>query len=176
MWKTIRPFVLIVSITLNVALVGTWAFYALPAHLGGRHGASSQKQHEGGCPLQRKLGVTGEQWEKIEPEVRRFQREVRERRQNMQKLWDEMVGILQAPEVDRERMKAQQEKILRGHRQMQDLVLDHILTQKRNLTPGQKEKLFDLLRNRMGNHATGSNPGLRGALQNMDEKETGKWN
>lgn len=172
MWRKIRPFVLSVSIALNAAIIGAWAFHAVPAHLRGRPDGLAEKQYESWCPLQRKLGITEEQWKKIEPDLRSFRREVRDRRQNMQKLSDEMVDILQAPEVDKERMKSQQEKILRAHRKMQDLVLDHILNQKRILTSEQKEKLFELLRNRMGNHAPGNGPGIGGALQKIDEEET----
>lgn len=176
MWRKVRPFVLAVSIALNLALLGTWGAHAVVAHLRGRPGGRGEKQHEIWSPLHRELGVTKEQWEKIEPEMLRFQREVREQGQKLKNLREKMFEILRAPQVDEERMEAQQQKILRGHRSMQDIVLGHILTQKRLLTDSQQEKLFEMLRRRMRTPGPGGpmmgprkdGRGVGGALRGMN--------
>lgn len=148
MWKKLRPFVLAFSIALNVTLLGTWMLHALPAHLHEWTG-NDEKQPLIWSSLHRELGVTDEQWEKIEPDMRRFQQKIRDQRSKMRELRVEMLEILRQPEVDQERLEEHQNTMQEAHREMQEMVLSHILTQKRLLTNTQKERLFQILDRRM---------------------------
>lgn len=149
MWRKVRPIVLAVSVALNVALLSTWAVRAIPAHLARRPSAGQPQQPEIWCPMHRELGLTTEQWKKIEPQMLRFHRQIREQRGKLKGLREEMFELLRADRADREKMKAQQEKILQALRGMQDIVLDHLLAEKRLLTDAQQSRLFEMVKRRM---------------------------
>ena len=180
MWRKVRPIVLAVSVALNVALLSTWAVHAVPTHLLGENHAEETGQQDIWCPLHRELGVTEEQWEKIEPAMVRFQEKVRQQSQNLRKLRDEMLELLRSPDVDREKMEAQQEKIIRGHRKMQDIVLEHLLAEKRLLTDSQEANLFGMLADRMGclgpmmGGGRGRGPGIGRVMRNMEGETSHK--
>ena len=61
-----------------------------------------------------------------------------------------MIGLLAAAEVDWDAVRQRQEKILGGHRRMQDMVLEHLVAEKEVLDDEQEAKLFGLLRQRAG--------------------------
>jgi Spy/CpxP family protein refolding chaperone len=94
--------------------------------------------------------VTKQQWAEIEPRLLEFREEAQENCRRLQGLRDEMLELLAAPEPDMEAIRAKQEKILEGHRRMQELVLNRLLEEKKVLTIEQQEKLFSMMRERMG--------------------------
>ena len=149
MWRKVRPIVLAVSIALNVAMLSTWAVHAISAHLSGRPSAGQSRRPEIWCPMHRELGVTKEQWKKIEPQMLQFHRQIREQRRKLKKLREEMFELLRAEQPDRDKMEAQQERILQALRGMQDIVLEHLLAEKRLLTDAQQSRLFKMIERRM---------------------------
>lgn len=149
-WRKTRPIVLAVSIALNVALLSTWAAHAIPARLREEPTAKEETQQEIWCPLHRELGVTVEQWRRIEPRLVEFHEKAQENCQRLQGLRDELLGLLAAPQQDMEAIRAKQEEILEGHRRMQELVLARLLDEKKILTSEQQAKLFSMIRQRMG--------------------------
>lgn len=148
MWKKIRPLLILLSVTLNVAFVVFSAADALPGRLCGPRGP---RQEEGTwCPLHRRLGTTEAQWRKIEPRLAEFQRSARAVCKEVNRARGEMINLIAAPEPNPEALGAKQDEILAGQRRMQNLVIDHLLSEKKVLTQDQQRELFDMLRRRRG--------------------------
>jgi len=148
MWKKIWPLLILLSVTLNVAFVVSWAIHALPGRLGCLRGP---RQGQGvWCPLHRQLGTSEAQWREIEPRLAEFRKSAGAVCEEVNRARGEMIDLIAAPEPSPEAIRAKQEEILAGQRRMQELVIDHLLSQKKALTPDQQRQLFDMLRRRSG--------------------------
>ena len=150
MWRKARPIVLAVSISLNAALLSTWAAHAIPARLHAEPAAEEARQPDIWCPLHRELGVTMEQWQRIQPRLVEFHQKAQENCRRLQGLRDELLNMVAASEPDMEAIRAKQDMILEGDGRMQDLVVNRLLEEKRVLTGEQQARLFSLIRQRMG--------------------------
>jgi len=148
MWKKVRPLLILLSVALNVAFVVIWAAHAVPTHLRAWRGPA----HEEGvwCPLHRRLGATEAQWREIEPRLAEFQNSARTVCDELNRARGEMIDLIAAPEPDREAIRAKQEEILAGQRRMQQLAIEHLLTEKQLLRPEQQEQLFQMIRSQSG--------------------------
>ncbi|OPZ16294.1 MAG: hypothetical protein BWZ10_01486 [candidate division BRC1 bacterium ADurb.BinA364] len=104
----------------------------------GRHGTP--------CSLHQHLGVSSEQWDKIEPRLAEFQTRAGERRARMMALRLELVDLLAAESPDAKAIQDKQNEILEAQRQMQALVIDNLLAEKDSLTPKQREEFFAIMR------------------------------
>ncbi len=154
MWKKVAPLLIVLSIALNIAFVGIWAVHAVRAHY-----ADSRLRHgKIWSPLHRRLNVTDEQWREIEPRLADFQKAARDVREDVNRLRLEFLDLIAVAEPDREALRAKQEEILAGQRRMQELVIEHLLSQKNVLTPVQQKYLFDMMRRRSG--CIGHGPGM----------------
>jgi len=148
MWKRIRPLLILLSVALNVAFVVFWAAHALPTHLRGlrdpRHGEGVW------CPLHRRLGVTEAQWREIEPRLVEFQNSAQALSGALIRARAEMIDLIAAPNPDPEAIHAKQGEILAGQKRMQELVINHLLNEKKFLTQEQQEQLFQMMRQQSG--------------------------
>lgn len=147
MWKKIAPLLIALSVTLNLAFVGFWAVHAVGSHWRVGHAGDRSGVW---CPLHRRLNLTDEQWQRIEPRMTEFRRASQALCQEISRMRGEMIDLIAADEPDRAAIAAKQEEILAGQKRMQDLVLDHLLAEKDVMTPEQQRELFDLLRRRSG--------------------------
>jgi len=134
-----KTLLILLSVTLNVAFVVGWSVRVVRAF-------SDATPAAGAASLHQQLDLTPEQWRQIEPLLVEFQktssaimREVEQRR-------SELLDLLVAPQPDRARIQEKQREIQGGQRQCQDLVVAHILAETEILTPMQRQKYFDLLR------------------------------
>ena len=154
MWKKIRPLLILLSVALNVAFVVFWAAHALPAHFRGRSWAG----HEEGvwCPLHRRLGATEAQWREIEPRLVEFQKSARPVCDEVNRARAELIDLIAGPNPDTEAIRAKQEEILAGQKRMQELVISHILNEKKSLTQEQQKQLFRMMREQSGCAGHGS--------------------
>ncbi len=144
MWKKIAPLLIVLSVALNVAFLGIWgvrvASPLLAADL--KHGG------EIWCPLHRRLNVTAEQWQQIEPRFTEFRRRSQTLSADMNRLRTELIDLIAIDEPDRQAIAAKQKQIRNGQEQMQQLVVEHLLAEKEVLTTAQQKTLFDLIRQR----------------------------
>ncbi len=147
MWKKIAPLLIVLSIALNIAFVGIWTVRAVRAAHWGDGGLRHGKVWS---PLHRQLNVTDEQWRAIEPQLTDFQKAARGVSEDVNRHRAELLDLIAAAEPDREALHAKQDDILAGQRRMQELVIDHLLSQKDVLTPVQQRELFDMMRRRTG--------------------------
>jgi len=144
MWPHSKRFLIAASIALNLAFVGVWLAHAIPAGMGKEHAPATTGRIW--CPLHAQLKVSDAQWEQIEPRLKAFRESAQAVCQQVSKLRLEMVDLIAAPNADREAVAAKQEEIQAGQRQMQALVIEHLLAEKENLTAEQQERLFALIR------------------------------
>lgn len=163
------PLLILFSVGLNAAFVGAWAVSAVASHW--PHASQTQPVADAGepwSPLHRRLGVTAEQWRRLEPRVSSFCKTARLICQEVNRKRREMIDIIAAEPTDRQAIAAKQEEILAGQRRMQRLVIDRLLAEKEVMTPDQQEQLFDLIRQR--GQCVGRGPLMRLLGEGADDR------
>lgn len=159
MWKKIAPLLIVLSVALNIAFISVWAVHAARAHWPTKGNGDGEIW----CPLHRRLNMTDEQWQRIEPRISEF----RIRSQNicaeMNRLRTELIDLIASNNPDRDAIAAKQEAIHAGQQRMQELVVEHLLAEKELLTTEQQKKLFNLIRQRSACRGPGRMMGLPGA-------------
>jgi len=160
MWPKLRTLLVILSVSLNVAIFTTWLWQSRSAWPGGwpwhSRGANTGAGDTKGvnadagiwCPLHRQLGVSKEQWRRIEPRLAVFRAKAQALRQKMDSLRMNMVDLIAAPQVDQEAVEAKREEIHAAQAMMQKIVIEHLLFEKELLTPSQQKMLFGMIRTR----------------------------
>lgn len=176
MWRKTRPYLIVASMALNVAFVATWISRASVPHASPEETGRQERSHTVWCPLHRELGVTDEQWTEIEPRLLEFQAAVEELSRQTTRLRVQVIEGIAAEEPDRAAIRAKQDDILATKRRIQDLVAEHLLAERQNLSPEQQAKLFEMLRDRIkcgggpplsGRERTGSRPVLQNPGENL---------
>lgn len=144
MWKKIAPLLIVLSVALNVAFLGIWGVRVTAPLL------AKDLEYDGEiwCPLHRRLNVTAEQWQQIEPRFTEFRRRSQTLCADVNRLRAELIDLIAAEGPDRQAIAAKQDQIRDGQQQMQQLVVEHLLVEKQVLTPAQQKTLFDLIRQR----------------------------
>lgn len=149
MRNKIWPLLVALSLTLNIAFITTWVVVtfsqrSVPVH--------TMKTETGKiwCPLHRQLGLNDSQWNKIEPQMRTFQDSTRTLCKNMRILRAGLIDLITTDVSDTIAIKKQQHEIAKGQQLMQQMVLDHLMKEKENLTKEQWATLTKLLREQMG--------------------------
>lgn len=158
MWRRSTFYLVSASLGLNLAFVGVWVAHAWPAR------PADQPQPESAiwCPLHRALQVSPRQWAEIEPRLREFQAAVGELCSQTDVLRSEVIDLIAAEVPDLDAIQAKQEEILTTKRQIQRLVVEHLLAEREVLTPEQQRQLFTMLRERTG---CVSDPPMSGRLR-----------
>ena len=168
MWKKMASLLIVLSVGLNVAFVGVWAVRTIGCRRPTGHADDHGKVW---CPLHRRLNVTDEQWQRIEPHLTAFRRDSQSRRREIGRLRGEMIDLIAADEPDRQAIATKQEEIRAGRHQMQQLVITHLLAEKEVLTVEQEKELFDLLRRRSTCPGPGRLMGLSGTTEHHDSND-----
>jgi Spy/CpxP family protein refolding chaperone len=142
MWNNLRRPLLALSVGLNLAFIAVWLVQTLSAP--GDAGGPSRSEIDSAVPsaLHREIGVTEDQWQKIEPLVRKFREKAITQRQEISALRGQLLDLLTIPTVDEAAIREKQAEILAGQRRMQNLVIDHLLREKEMLSPDQAEGLM----------------------------------
>jgi Spy/CpxP family protein refolding chaperone len=146
MASMMKPLLVLLSLVLNGAFVAAW--------VSSQHNSSPAKpchvEADSCCPLQRKLGLTDDQWKKLEPGLQVFRKACQAQCQELCRLRGQLINLLAAAEPDRKKIAAKQREILKGQEKMQDLVVEQLLAARAFLTPQQQKGLFDLIRSQCG--------------------------
>jgi Spy/CpxP family protein refolding chaperone len=141
MWWKVKPLLLLLSLTLNVAFVAGFASRALFAS------QARTEEPNCSCLLRQKLGATDEEWQRIEPRLTEFRNACKEVCREINLRRSELIELIARTDAKPEAIRDKQEEILAGQRKMQQLVVQHLLAAKEFLTPKQQEVLFGLIRN-----------------------------
>ena len=145
MWNNLHKPLFALSLGLNLAFIAMWLVHTLSTP--GNMVASSPSGIDSGVPsaLHREIGVTEEQWRKIEPLVLEFREKAGKQRQKIRALRGKLMDLLTMPEEDQAAIRKTQKEILSGQRRMQNLVIDHLLKEKAFLSPQQGKRLIQSL-------------------------------
>lgn len=145
MWNNLRKPLFALSVGLNLAFITMWMVHTLSAP--GDAGGLSRQEIDVAIPsvLHREIGVTEEQWRKIEPLVLEFREKAGKQRQEISALRGQLMDLLTMPEVDEAAIRKTQEEILAGQGRMQNLVIGHLLKEKEFLSPEQGKRLMQSL-------------------------------
>jgi Spy/CpxP family protein refolding chaperone len=152
MWQNIRPYLISLSIALNLSFLAMWIAYAAPVdsagEVAGEEGSPRTAESSVWCPLHRELQVTEQQWREIEPRLRQFQASVGELSAHVDRMRSEVIDLLAAESPDLAAVRAKQDEILAAKRAMQDMVAAHLIAERQVLTAAQQQQLFQRLRDR----------------------------
>lgn len=145
MWNNLRKPLFALSVGLNLAFMVMWLVHLLSAP-----DNMSEPSHSGidssvPSAFHREIGVTEEQWQKIEPLVLDFREKAGKQRQEISALRGQLMYLLTMPETDEAAIRQKQEEILAGQRRMQNLVIGHLLKEKEFLSPEQGNRLMQSL-------------------------------
>lgn len=142
MRKKLGVLLIVVSVGLNVAFVAAWFAHRIPGRGGGCHSIRAA------CPIHVRLGATEPEWREIETRLAAFRESSKPLCAEIQRYRIDLLNLVAAPMPDRAAIRAKQEQILEGQRQMQEKAIENLMGLSATLTPKQRERLFDLLRER----------------------------
>jgi uncharacterized membrane protein len=123
------------SICLNIAFAAMWMMHSF-----GRNGS-----REGACSLHARIGLSDEQRSRLEPAVARFRESAAAVCAEARRHRAELFGLLAADTVDRSAVQAKQGEIAACQHTLQNLVVEHLLSQRELLSPEQRVELFRTL-------------------------------
>lgn len=150
MGQHVKVLLITLSVAFNVAFVGVWLTHAMSAPPSvPRPYPGPQLDQPIWCPLHRELNVNAEQWQQIEPRLKEFRSRMDSISAEVRGLRLGVVDLLARSQSDREAVESKQEEILAAQRRMQRLVAEHLLEEKKVLTPGQQRQLFATIRDRL---------------------------
>lgn len=146
------PFIIlfICSLVFNVAITGTWLIHTIQDHYLNKNKCMTFKTTFSSCPLHQTLQLTGKQWDSIKPGINVFRMSVKELCGKIVITRTALVDELEKPQPDTSVLNDLRNKILANQQELQKLSIQHILSQKAHLTPGQKRHLFSVIRKNMG--------------------------
>ena len=151
MRKNALFFLVVLSAALNISFVAVWLAHAAASrHEFAKSRVAPQQETSVWCPLHRQLDVDQQQWQEIEPRLKEFQASVSELSQRVDQLRSDVIDLVAGEEPKLETIHARQEEILATKREIQRLVISHLLAEKEVLAPDQLKQLFEMLRNRTG--------------------------
>lgn len=142
MKKKLGVLLILVSVGLNMAFVAAWLAYRIPLRGCACHGIRTE------CPMHVQLGATEPQWRDIEDRLAAFRESSKPLCKEIQRHRIDLLNLVAAQEPDRTAIRAKQEQILEGQRQMQEKAIENLMGLNATLTPEQRKRLFDLLRER----------------------------
>lgn len=142
MWNILRKLLFALSIGLNLAFVTMFILHSMSASDRDAGHSCGPVKSSVSSSIHREVGVTDEQWEKIEPLVQEFREKSSIQRRKISILRSQLMELLARPDVDGSAITAKQEEILDGQRQMQRLVIDHWIKEKAILSSEQAKRLI----------------------------------
>lgn len=149
MWRKLKPLAIILSVALNVAFVSVWAVRVLPQRVGLAPSGELQLGC-GDCMLYRELDASETQRRQMEPRRAVYLDTTRALCLRAQELRGQLIDLIAAPSPDGVALAAKQDSVLAIQRQMQALVVEHLLAEKQLLNAEQQRKLFSIMRRRCG--------------------------
>ncbi len=140
--------ILVVSLATNVAVLVTvgYHYYRNTCLLQSETcPLSSDVQH-----LYQSLGLSESQLSKVEPLARTFHERLEEMTGTMGDKRDQLVSLLSQEQVNHDQIERFRKKLAATQDGIQREVITHILELKEVLSPEQKQRFFDLMRESLG--------------------------
>ena len=143
MWPKIAPLLFVLSVSMNLAVAGTWlvtAAYARP----------DEPELEGF--MLDEIEITERQARRMGPTFREFRESINELAEQADSARED---LLDAGELDHDAINATHRQIVDIQARMQRTVIEHLIAQRDILSTQQQEHLFDALRQRAGRGRAG---------------------
>lgn len=101
----------------------------------------------GGAPqnFMRRIGVTDEQWTKMEPRQKAFHESLHADRDVAERLHRELIALIGAPQADPEAIRSKQRELVEAYGKQQAKMVDNLLADRADLTADQFARLIQML-------------------------------
>ena len=162
MMYKLSPFVLVVSLAFNVPFVAMSVRsvrddlqVSSPGKCGVHSLATESARSEQPVPLhpphpetilRKVIGVSDEQWAVMAERQAKFHREMTETMRSCGRMNLELLDLVAAPATNHDAVRLKQDEILAEQRRTQEMIVNNLLADKRELTEEQQQKLFRMLR------------------------------
>jgi Spy/CpxP family protein refolding chaperone len=157
--KTLFGFIIVCSLVLNIAFVAMWMAHAAPRHFMKRcQYGCAQSLHQK-CPMQKALALSDSQWALLYPGIESVRKATSDLHRELAKNRMALVTELEKTPTNSVAVSECRERIVACRKDMQALVTNHILEEKKVLTPEQQRRFFSALR---GNMSCGGVSGMMG--------------
>jgi Spy/CpxP family protein refolding chaperone len=154
MFRASAPYLLFVSLAINVPFVLMWANSHLLANKIENATAPIANKRSFGRPpsgpfspeqFMRSIGIDDEQWEKMEERQLTFHRLLRETMEQSCTAKTEMLELFAHDEVDRDLIQEKQDEFIDTQKRMQDLMVENLMADKKDLKADQFERLHKMI-------------------------------
>ncbi len=152
MWNRLQKPLVALSIGLNVAFIAVWLFHAVQGPETRQQILKTVADHAVPSSLHRRIGVTIDQWKKIEPYVQHFHEKTKEQRHRNQALRCQLLDLLAKPIVDKTILEAKQKELCVGNCRIKGLAIELLLNEKDILTPAQHKALIEEIKQKSDSH------------------------
>ncbi len=129
----------------NIAALGTIAYHRF-GHSGERH---HENQHACRGFLHRELALSDAQAAQMKALKESFQSNAEPIRVALNTKREQLLQFFTDPDPDRAKIDSVQSEMDSLQSELQKLVIDHILDEKKNLTPEQQSRFFSIIRERL---------------------------
>jgi len=146
MWPKIAPLLFALSISMNLAVAGTWLVTAAYAR-------QDEPEIEGF--MLDEIEITENQARRMGPTFREFRESINELAEQADSAREDLLDLLDADKLDHDAINETHRQIVDIQAKMQRTVIEHLIAQRDILSPGQQEHLFDALRQRAGRGRAG---------------------
>jgi|WetSurMetagenome_2_1015567.scaffolds.fasta_scaffold311263_2 Spy/CpxP family protein refolding chaperone len=159
MKENIKKILFIASIALNVVFAATYITYKLPSLAGGR-----QPQAPTG-PLFLQLDLTPDQLARFKAERDSFHRRLQDLGQEIKTQQIELIDLLGVIPSDQKAIEKKQQEIQQQQGTLQERIIAHFLQASALLTPEQRARFFQLIKDRIETSAQACPPWMRALEQ-----------
>ena len=142
MKENFKTLLFLASIALNLVFIATYVTYKLPSSSG------EQLQSIPKGPLFLELGLTPEQTSRVKAEREKFHARLQELGKEIKARQIELIHLLAAIPPDHKAIEKKQEEIQSLQGTVQDRVIVHLLQQSAVMTPEQRTRFFQLIKER----------------------------
>ncbi|MHC1744168.1 MAG: Spy/CpxP family protein refolding chaperone [Syntrophobacteraceae bacterium] len=150
----VRQMFFVASIALNIAFCSTYLIYKISSIAG----VSPQPSRQ---PVFLQLDLTSEQSGAFSSERDRFHARLQEWGDEIKIRQMELIDLLEAGASDQQAVERKQEEIQRLQRIVQDGVIVHVLQGRSLLTPEQRSRFFQLIKDRIDDSVQACPPWMK---------------
>jgi Spy/CpxP family protein refolding chaperone len=140
--KVLFGFIVVCSLALNVAFITMWLTHAVPHFVQSQRTCGHEKMNCGKCPMQKALSMSDSQWTLLHPKIESIRETTSGLYRELAKNRTALVDELEKTPTDSAALSACRERIIACQKNMQVLVTNHILEEKKMLTPEQQQRFF----------------------------------
>jgi hypothetical protein len=157
--KMLFGFIVVCSLVFNAVFISMWMVHAVPRHFMKYCPCRSEKNLQVQCPLQKALSLSDSQWNQLHPGIESVRETTSGLYREMEKNRAALVNELEKTPIDSAALSACKERIIVCQKNIQALVINHILEEKKMLTQEQQKRFFNAIRSNM---SCAVGPGMAG--------------